>query len=140
MTGLEEKIWKILEHPQTAALATITENGAPWVRYVTIRAGRDFTLNFCTALSTRKACEIAANPNVHLTCGVLNPPDGSVFLQIAGRAEIRSDAATRINYWQKEWQRYFKGPDDPDYIIVSVCPERIEYNAPGSVAAGIWTR
>ncbi len=140
MDELEEKIWRFLEKPQTAALATISENGAPWVRYVTIRADRDFTLNFCTALSTRKACEIAANPNVHLTCGVLNPPDDSVFLQIAGRAEIRSDAATRVTYWQKEWQRYFKGPDDPDYIIVFVRPERIEYNAPGSAAARIWTK
>jgi general stress protein 26 len=140
MNDLEIKIRKIFEQPQTAALATISASGAPWVRYVTIRAAGDFTLNFCTARSTRKAREIAANPAVHLTCGSLQPPDDSVFLQIAGRAEIHSDAATRAKYWQKEWQRYFKGPDDPDYIIVFVRPERIEYNAPGAAAAKIWTR
>jgi general stress protein 26 len=138
MTDLEKNIWKLLENPMTAALATINEDGAPWVRYVTIRADRDFTLNFCTALSTRKAREIAANPSVHLTCGVLSPPDDSVFLQIAGRAEIRADAATRGKYWRNEWQRYFKGPDDPDYIMVLIRPERIEYNAPGSATPEIW--
>jgi len=140
MNELEEKIWKILDHPQTAALATIGESGAPWVRYVTIRAERNFTLNFCTARSTRKAREIAANPNVHLTCGSLQPPDGSAYLQIAGRAEIHSDAATRLKYWQEEWRRYFKGADDPDCIMVFVHPSRIEYNAPGSAVPGIWTK
>ena len=126
MTELEEKIWKILDHPRTAALATINASGAPWVRYVTIRAEKDLTLSFCTGLSTRKAGEIAAHPAVHLTCGVLNPPDGSVFLQIAGRAEIHSDAATKLKYWQEEWRRYFKGPEDPDYVMVFVRPYRIE--------------
>jgi general stress protein 26 len=140
MTELEEKIWKILDRPQTAALATISESGAPWVRYVTIRAAGDFTLNFCTARSTRKAREIAANPAVHLTCGSLQPPDGSAFLQIAGRAEIHSDAAIRLKYWQEGWRRYFKGADDPDYIMVFVHPSRIEYNAPGSAAPEIWTK
>jgi general stress protein 26 len=140
MNDLEAKIRTILEQPQTAALATISAGGAPWVRYVTIRADRDFTLNFCTALSTRKASEIAANPLVHLTCGDLQPPDGSAYLQIAGRAEIRSDAATKLKYWQEGWQRYFSGPDDPDYIMVFVHPSRIEYNAPGSAAPGVWKK
>ncbi|MCU0237184.1 MAG: pyridoxamine 5'-phosphate oxidase family protein [Acidobacteria bacterium] len=138
MTELEEKIWNVLNKPQTAALATISAGGAPWVRYVTIRADMDFTLNFCTALSTRKASEIAANPNIHLTCGDLLPPDGSAYLQIAGRAEIRSDAATRSKYWQEGWRRYFSGPDDPDYIIVFVHPSRIEYNAPGALMPEVW--
>ena len=140
MSELEEKIWKIIGKPQTAALATISASGAPWVRYVTIRAEKDFTLNFCTARSTRKAGEIAANPIVHLTCGNLQPPDDSAYLQVAGRAEIRADAATRVKYWQDGWKRYFKGADDPDYIMVFIHPGRIEYNAPGSAAPEIWTK
>ena len=138
MNELEEKIWKILGKKQTAALATISASGAPWVRYVTVRAGQDRTLNFCTGLSTRKAGEIAANPQVHLACGNLQPPDDSVFLQIAGRAEIHADAATRHKYWQEEWRRYFQGPDDPDYVMVFIRPARIEYNAPGSFSPEVW--
>ncbi len=140
MTKLEEKIWKILDRPQTAALATISESGAPWVRYVTIRAEADFTLTFCTGLSTRKAKHILANPEVHLTCGNLQPPDDSAYLQIAGRAEIRGDATTKANYWQDGWRRYFQGPDDPDYVIVLVRPARIEYNAPGSFEPEVWMK
>ncbi len=140
MTELEKKIWKILEQPLTAALATINEAGAPWVRYVTIRGECDFTLSFCTSLTSRKARHIAANPEVHLTCGLLQPPDDSAYLQIAGRAEIRSDAATKTKYWLEGWRRYFSGPDDPDYVMVFVRPTAIEYNSPGSLTPEVWKK
>ncbi|MCX6558272.1 MAG: pyridoxamine 5'-phosphate oxidase family protein [Candidatus Aminicenantes bacterium] len=138
MNDLEARIWKILGRRQTAALATITAGGAPWVRYVTISADPDFTLRFCTSLGSRKAGEIVANPDVHVTCGNLQPPDDSAFLQIAGRAEIRRDGKTKTENWNEEWRRYFKGPDDPDYVMVFVRPLRIEYNSPGSFLAEVW--
>lgn len=140
MNELEAKIRRILEKPQTAALATIGDHGAPWVRYVTVRAEKDFILHFCTGRSTRKAGQILANPQVHLTCGNLQPPDDSAYLQIAGRAEIRSDPATRAKYWQDDWSRYFSGPDDPDYVMVFVTPSAIEYNAPRALKPEVWTR
>lgn len=140
MSELETKIWKIIGQPQTAALATINDDGSPWVRYMTVRGERDFTLTFGTGLSTRKARQIAARPDVHLTCGMLQPPDDSAYLQIVGRAEIRSDAATKLKYWQEGWRRYFKGPDDPDYIMVFVWPSRIEYNGAGSFIPEVWTK
>lgn len=140
MNELEDKIWKILKEPQTAALATISVSGAPWVRYVTIRSEHDFTLSFCTSLASRKARHIAANPEVHLTCGLLEPPDDSAFLQISGLAEIRGDAATKRKYWQEAWDRYFKGQEDPDYIVIFVRPSLIEFNGPGSLVPEVWTR
>ncbi len=140
MNELKEKIWKILGQPQTAALATISESGAPWVRYVTIRSEGDFTLSFCTSLASRKARHIAAHPEVHLTCGNLEPPDDSAYLQIAGRAGIRDDTATKRQYWLEGWSRYFQGPDDPDYVMVFVTPTLIEYNAPGSLTPEVWTK
>jgi general stress protein 26 len=138
MNELEKKIWKIIGRRQTAALATLNADGAPWVRYVTVEADRDFTLRFCTSLSSRKAGEMAANPDVHVTCGNLQPPDDSAFLQIAGRAEIRRDEKTKASCWNEEWRRYFKGPDDPDYIMVFIRPVRIEYNGPGSFVPEVW--
>jgi general stress protein 26 len=138
MNDLEKKIWGILGRKQTAALATISESGASWVRYVTIEADPDFTLRFCTSRSSRKAGQIAANPEVHMTCGNLQPPDDSAFLQIAGRAEIGSDGKIKAECWKEEWRRYFKGPDDPAYVMVFIRPARIEYNGPGSFEPGIW--
>jgi uncharacterized pyridoxamine 5'-phosphate oxidase family protein len=90
MDDMEKKIWRILGRKLTAALATVSDAGAPWVRYVTIESGSDFTLRFCTSASSRKVGHMAGNPAVHLACGNLQPPDDSVFLQVVGRAEICS--------------------------------------------------
>ena len=40
MSDLKERILKILQQPQLAALATITQDGKPWVRYVMVVASR----------------------------------------------------------------------------------------------------
>jgi general stress protein 26 len=138
MDDMEKKIWRILGRKLTAALATVSDAGAPWVRYVTIESGSDFTLRFCTSASSRKVGHMAGNPAVHLACGNLQPPDDSVFLQVVGRAEICSDKKIKADCWQEEWRRYFKGPDDPDYVMVFVHPARIEYNGPGSFVPEVW--
>jgi len=138
MNDLEKKIWAFIGKPQTAALATITAAGTPWVRYVTVEADPDFTLRFCTSLASRKSAQISAVPDVHLVCGNQQPPDDSVYLQIAGRAEIRSDAATRKRYWNEEWRRYFNGPDDPDFVMVFIHPSLIEYTGPESPDTATW--
>ena len=138
MNELEEKTWKILARPQTAALATISETGVPWVRYVTIESDSDFTLRFCTSISSRKARQMTDNASVHLTCGNLQPPADSAFLQIVGNAKISADSATKVKFWQEGWKRYFKGPDDPDYVMVFIHPIRIEYNGPGSFVPEVW--
>lgn len=140
MNELEKSIWKILGKEQIAALATLTEEGKPWARYVTIGADEDFTIRFCTSLGSRKARQIFKSPEVHLTCGNLRPPDDSAFLQIAGRAEIRGDRKTRDKYWKEEWRGYFKGPEDPDFVMVFIRPVRIEYNPPRSMVPVIWER
>jgi general stress protein 26 len=110
------------------------------VRYVTIEAERDLTLRFVTGLSTRKARHIAANPEVHLTCGELDPPDDSAFLQVAGRAEVNDDPKMKVRYWREELRRYFKGPEDPEFVMVFVRPYRIEYNGPGSFEPEVWKK
>jgi general stress protein 26 len=138
MNELEERIWKILGRKQTAALATVTDANTPWVRYVTVESDQNFTLRFCTSRCSRKAKQIADNHRVHLICGMLQPPDDSVFLQIAGHAEICTEAATKATYWLDEWRRYFKGPDDPDYVIIFVHPTSIEYTGPGSYEPEVW--
>ena len=137
---LEEKIRAVFAAPRVAALATVTAEGKPWVRYVTVRASDDLTLRVCTDAASRKAAEIRGRPEVHLTCGDLNPPDDSVYLQIAGRAEVSTDPDEKQELWTDEYLRYFKGPDDPDYVVIRICPDVIEYMGPGSPKPSIWRR
>lgn len=137
---LENKIRAVLASPQVAALATVTGEGKPWVRYVTLRIADDLSLRVVTGASTRKAAEIRACPYVHLTCGSLKPPDDSVYLQIAGRAELSSDPEEKKALWIDEYLRYFKGPDDPEYVVVRVHPDLIEFTGPDSPKPSVWRR
>ncbi len=138
MKKLTEKILAIFAKNQTVSLATIATDGKPWVRYVTLFAKADFPLLFCTDSGSRKIAHIKNNPEVHITCGNLAPPDDSVYLQIQARATVITDLKTRRSYWNEEYVRYFKGPDDPNYVIVQVEPYRIEYYGPDSFIPKIW--
>ena len=137
---LEKRLRAVFATRQVAALATVTGEGKPWVRYVTLRMAEDMSLHIVTGASTRKAAEIRACPYVHLTCGALKPPDDSVYLQIAGRAELSSDPEEKRSLWIDEYLRYFEGPDDPSFVVIRVRPEVIELMGPGSPTPSVWRR
>jgi len=139
MKDLEKQLLELFHRDRLAGLATVTPDGRPWVRYVTLLAKTGFPLVFCTDVHSRKMAHIRANPEVHLTSGNLEPPDDSVYLQIQGRAEVSTDPSARSRYWKKEWTRYFKGPDDPNYVIVEVAPYRIELYGPHGFEPLVWT-
>ena len=129
---------EIIGRPQLASLATLTEEGKPWVRYVMTAGDKDLTLRFASYLGSRKVAQMKRNPEVHLTCGVTSPESEDSYLQIQGRAEVVTDEAERGGLWREELKRYFSGPDDPNYCVVRVVPYRIEYMAPGSMEPEVW--
>lgn len=63
---IEEARRERLPHPASVALVTATADGRPSVRTVTLKRLQDDALVFTTALWTRKASEIRANPHVAL--------------------------------------------------------------------------
>ncbi len=138
MAELKEKIFEAVQNPQLASLATITEEGKPWVRYVMVTGNRDMTLGFATFVTSRKVAQIRKNPEVHITCGVTDLQSMQPYLQIQGRAEILTDETERHGYWKEELTRYFSGKDDPNYCVVRVTPSRIEYMSPGSYEPEVW--
>jgi len=136
---VEKKIRAIFASPQVAALATVTGEGKPWVRYVTVRLSDGMMLRFVTDAGSRKVAHIRGLPEVHLVCGSLQPPEDSAYLQIAGRAEVSGDPEEKRSLWNEELRRYFKGPDDPNYVVVRVRPSLIEYYDPHNLTPQIWT-
>jgi len=132
MAELRQKVRDLLREPVLASLATLTEDGKPWVRYVVATAGDDLTLRFASFLNSRKVEQIRRDPNVHMTCGVTDLGSMQPYLQIEGRGHILTDEGERRGYWKEELRRYFTGPDDPNYCVVRVAPTRIEFMSPGS--------
>jgi general stress protein 26 len=135
---LKQKIIAKLSGPTLCALATMTEDGKPWVRYVIPFADENMTLWMATFINSRKVNQIKRNSEVHLTTGVVALETAESYLQIQGKAEILTDQATKTAVWNDYLKRIFTGPDDPNYAVCKIKPYRIEYQGMGMVPAEIW--
>ncbi len=133
MSDLEHNIRKVLARPQLAELATVTEQGLPWVRYVMVMADQDLRLRVATFSASRKVAQIKANPEVHLVCGVSSLEQPKPYLQIQGRAQVSTEQAERQAIWNEQLKTYFQGPGDPNLAVIIIDPYRIEYMAIGAM-------
>ena len=108
-----------------ASLATIKDK-KPWVRFV-VSYNDDLILYISTYASSRKVKEIEKNPNVHVTIGGSLENLKAPYVQISGCASIRDDAKIRRKCWHNYMKVYYSGPDDPEYAVIEVKPQIIEY-------------
>ena len=139
MSDLKERIGNILCKVQLATLATVTAEGKPWVRYVMTVADSNLTVRCATMVGARKVAQIAAHPEVHITCGCTNPMEMGPYLQVQGRAVLNTSEEARHGFWSDMLAPIFSGPDDPEYGVIEIVPYRIEYVAPGSHEPEVWT-
>lgn len=139
MADLRERILDVIGKPNLAGLATVTESGAPWVRYVMAVASEDMIIRFSTFLGARKVSHIKNNPEVHLVCGVTVPENWSNYLQIEGTAEVTTDDDEKKAFWNPILSEIFQGPEDPDYAIVKVIPSRIEFYSREDFKPEVWS-
>jgi len=139
MRDLKERILSILRQPQLAGLATVTQDGKPWVRYVMVAASDDLTMRCATFVSARKVKQIEANPEVHVTCGVTDPAKMAPYLQIQGRATLNTSREARHGFWSEMLASIFDGPDDPKYGVIEIVPYRAEYCTVESHEPEVWT-
>lgn len=136
--GLKEKILAKLSTPALCALATVTEDGKPWVRYMMLYTDEHLTMWGATFASFRKVAHIRKNPEVHITMGAKDMETAQSFLQIQARAEIMTDAQTKKAMWSDYLKNIFSGPDDPNYVVCKITPYRIEYAKMDRTPAEVW--
>lgn len=138
MSDVKQKIWEVLGQPQLASLATLTEDGRPWSRYVMAIGDKDLVLRISTSLESRKVAQIRKSPEVHLHMGVASLESAECYLQIAGRAEVKTDERTRKAMWTDNLEAYFSGWDDPKFCVIEVTPRRIEHWTMASMEPDVW--
>jgi len=59
-------------------------------------------------------------------------------VQIAGTAGILDTPDIKKALWQEYHATMFKGPDDPNYIVVHIKPELIEYWGDGKMEPQVY--
>ena len=138
MDELKAKIFALLKDKQLMPVATLTEDGKPWVRYVVGVGGEDLSVRFVTSLQTRKIAHIRRDPEVHMTFGASSIESTGTYGQIIGTAEITTDKEERDRLWSDTLRAYFSGPDDPNYCVVIVKPQRIELMGLTEMMPQVW--
>lgn len=138
MTDLKMRIFDTAKEFQLMNVATITEDGKPWVRYVMGKADQNLVIRFCTRLDSRKVVHIKKTPDVHICLGVTSLETAQNWVQVQGTAEVSTEKNERDSFWFDDLKNYFSGPDDPDYCIVIVRPSKIEFRTMGSMTPEVW--
>jgi general stress protein 26 len=138
LADVKAKILELWAKPHLAALATLTAEHKPWVRYVLTFFDQELRLRFATYRGSRKTGQIAANPEVHLVAGAESMARAERWVQVSGQAALSEAAADRRLVWHESLAPFFSGPEDPSLVAVVVQPYRIEYMEMGATRPELW--
>ncbi|MFP7347168.1 pyridoxamine 5'-phosphate oxidase family protein [Bacillus safensis] len=127
---LKQKVLNLLDEQKVGTLATV-EQDKPHTRYMTF-FHEGLTLYTPTSKETHKADEIEKNPNVHILIGYSGEGFGDTYTEIAGTATLTDDPELIDRLWSDEMEKWFKGKDDPNLVILKIDPTSIRYMNEGS--------
>ncbi|KUR60835.1 general stress protein [Bacillus sp. Nf3] len=127
---LKQKVINLLDEQKVGTLATV-EQDKPHTRYMTF-FHEGLTLYTPTSKETHKADEIEKNPNVHILIGYSGEGFGDTYAEIAGTATLTDDPELIDRLWSDEMEKWFKGKDDPNLVILKIDPTSIRYMNEGS--------
>ena len=111
--------------PFLCSLATVRSDGGPAVRFVWAKVDEGLVLRIPTFAAAAKVEQIRNDGRVYITCGQTDASTPGSYFQIDGQAEISSDPADRKACWTTRLEAWFSGPDDANYLVVKVRPNRI---------------
>jgi len=135
---LKDKIIKLISKTQLASLAT-TENGKPWVRYMIMSGESDLTLYTTTFSSARKVQQIKENSNVNVIIGGDQENFKNPHINVQAIAQIAADLETKKKFWDDHLKRFFSGPEDPNFSVIKISPQVIEYTSGDALKPEIYT-
>ncbi|MDQ7824183.1 MAG: pyridoxamine 5'-phosphate oxidase family protein [Candidatus Eremiobacteraeota bacterium] len=135
---LRKKILEVMQSSPMASFATILD-GKPWVRYVMVHAKESMDLYFTASKLSRKVSQIQADPHCHALLGGDARDFTKSYLQVAGKAEVLEDPAVKKEFWNDYLARMFKGPDDPNYVVIRIIPKVIEFWGEGKMEPQVYT-
>ncbi|GGD94038.1 pyridoxamine 5'-phosphate oxidase family protein [Paenibacillus nasutitermitis] len=122
---LEQRITAALDKHHFGSFSTV-ENNKPKSRYMAIfHDGMNVYL--ATDRKTHKVEELQHNSNISLLLG-FDGKSWAEIVEIEGTASITKDESLRQKFWNDQLKPWFNGPDDPDYVILEIDAERIQYS------------
>jgi general stress protein 26 len=132
---IKEEAFSQLDKTQSVMFAT-DENGQPRLRPVTLAYIWD-RFWITTFTGSEKIKQISSNPRTELCWLKQQKGDKDIYLRIAGQCKIIKDIdvkkqiADQLDFFSY----YFKNVEDPNYTLVEVIPDELEYLKEGEYPA-----
>ena len=132
MSKVKDEVWNYFKDSQSIFLATSEEN-QPRVRPVTlIYFDKRFWIT--TGTDNHKVLQIQKNPKIEF-CLIVKKEDKQGYVRGTGLAKIVKDKeqkgkiAKHCDFFSDFWE----SPDDPDYTLIEVSINEIEYLKPDEI-------
>ncbi len=136
--SLKNKIAELTSKTQLASVATI-KDGKPWVRYMMLSGEPDLTLYTSTFSSARKVEQIEKNSNVNIILGGDEQNFKDPHVNIQATAQVCTDLETKKKHWDEHLEIFFSGPEDPNFSVIKISPQVIEYTCGDALVPEIYT-
>jgi general stress protein 26 len=135
---LKNKIAELVTKMQLASVATI-KDGKPWVRYMMLKGESDLTLYTTTFSNARKVQQIKEDSNIHVIIGGDEKYFKNPHVNIQATAQIATDLETKKKCWDDHLKQFFTGPEDPNFSVIKITPQVIEYTSGDALKPEIYT-
>jgi len=119
----KETALKILKKDFVGTMATVRGN-KPHSRYMTF-LNDEFILYTATDAESHKVEEIQENPNTHILIGYDGKGFGDAYLEIEGTVEESDEQSLKEKVLDNVTKAFFKGPNDPNLVILKITPTQI---------------
>jgi len=123
--NLKEKIATIIEGQRTGVLATMREN-KPHSCFMMF-FHEDLVLYTATNKDTHKVEELEKNPYVHILLGYDGQGWSDPYVEIEAKVNVETNEELKKKFWNEKLKEWIKSPDDPNYLLLQLTPERMRY-------------
>jgi general stress protein 26 len=120
---IKEMVLKVISNHRTGILSTV-ENNKPHSRYMTFNNDH-LILYTPTKRDTEKIGEIEKNPSVSVLLGFEEKGQSDSYVEITGKAVVNDSADVKKQYWDDSFEKWFDGPEDPNYVFLEIKPETV---------------
>lgn len=136
--ALKDQILEVAGGPHVAAVATL--NGTkPAVRFMVLAGFPDMSFVGATMKATKKVRQLKKNPAAALA--VWSGKEFSdPYVEVQATAKIHEDVATKKKYWNPMYEKFFKTPENPDFVVLVFRADEITYIGRNMATTEVWKR
>lgn len=122
---LKEKILSIYRDYSVGVFSTIDQS-RPFARFMMF-FHEDLTLYTATNKHTHKVEELKKNPYVHVLLGNSAQQFDSPYIEVEAKASFEESPDLKTQFWTEHLNKWIESPDDPNYVLLKLEPEKILY-------------